>query len=765
MNILRKNLNLIYVLLFMLCSFLFFVNNANAYNAAATGNIGVVCGSDRKENNCGSDFDKLQLVSVAGTVRITVYSKPFNFIRSDNGSNLLQGNQVPIGSTLNFSSSGSASGTWFLDGGSNDSPDMGSGDHRVLDTGRKWSGGGTGSYINVKGPSTSNPSSITGGGSVSCSGETCRANSVGAGSITVTFPGASVSATSFPKYARDNQGKQCGDDGKSDCKSDTESISYGNQIFTYNFNVYQPNRRPVTSCQGVDNINYTNVRVKWSYSDEDGDAQSFARVQVSNLSDPGFSATTGFSAPILNQQVFGSGVRDYTVNNLRHSTTYNYGIRVNDGKDPSSWVNCGTFTTKVNQPPTLNYTSTTNISYNTATANWTYSDPDGDPQIRYDLKVRALGGREDFSTLSNGSRTNAGISGLRPGTTYIPSIRVENGPNGWTGWKDGPSFTTLANNPPNLDQLSCNGVSTGYTSGKANWNYTGTDEPGDVLVLRLRYKKTTESIWTTVNLPGNRAGAQDIANLISGYGYNIEISLNDNRNVHLGDRWKGCGIFTTTEYPDPSVDFNLTSGSTTVAKGGTITIKTGDPISTNWTITNTVGLQDNSCALSTTGVRDIFRENNIGFESSRQNNNVAADKADQTYTINLSCTGKDARIPKSVNASITLVIQSYPLISCSIVNKVVSTESPTAQVEGRIENANSPYIWEIKRYTGVGENYGSPITSTSETQNFTLDYTGLGLGKYKPVIRAKGTGGRTAEKECSEGISNLGNRSIQEVAK
>jgi hypothetical protein len=309
-------------------------------------------------------------------------------------------------------------------------------------------------------------------------------------------------------------------------------------------------------------------------------------------------------------------------------------------------------------------------------------------------------------------------------------------------------------------------VSTGYTTGKANWNYTGTDEPGDLLVFKLRYKKTTESVWSpTVNLPGNRAGAQDIANLISGYGYNIEISLNDNRNVHLGDRWRGCGIFTTTEYPDPSVDFNLKSGSTTVAKGGTITIKTGDPISTNWTITNTVGLQDNSCALSTTGVRDIFKENNLGFGyESRQNNNIASDKADQTYTINLSCIGKDARIPKSVNASITLVIQSYPLISCSIVNKVVSTENPTAQVEGRIENANSPYIWEIKRYTGVGENYGSPITSTSATQNFNLDYTGLGLGKYKPVIRAKGNGGRTAEKECSE-ISNFGNRSIQEVAK
>jgi hypothetical protein len=420
-----------------------------------------------------------------------------------------------------------------------------------------------------------------------------------------------------------------------------------------------------------------------------------------------------------------------------------------------------------NRAPTVSYTSTTDISYNTAKANWSYSDPDGDAQATYAVQVATDPGFGNivFSQVGLGGTTNMAmaVDSLIPGTTYYPRVIVQDTKGAWSAWVNGPSFTTLANNPPNLDQLSCNGVSTGYTSGKVNWDYTGTDEPGDILVFRLRYKKTTESVWTTVNLPTNRAGAQDIANLISGYGYNIEVSLNDNRNVHLGDRWKGCGIFTTTEYPEPSVDFNLRSGSTTVAKGGTLTVKTGDPISTNWTITNTVGLQENSCALSTTGVRDIFRENNIEFESSRQNNNIAADKADQAYTINLSCTGKDARVPKSVNANITLVIQSYPLISCRIVNnKVVSTESPIVQVEGKIENANSPYTWKIKRF--AGENYGSPITGTSTTQNFTLDYNGLGLGKYKPVIRANGLGSRISEKECGE-ISNFANRFIREVAK
>jgi hypothetical protein len=535
-----------------------------------------------------------------------------------------------------------------------------------------------------------------------------------------------------------------------DAKGAWSGWGYGSAFTT-------PNQAPTVSYTYTSDIGYNTARANWSYSDAGGDAQAYYVVQV--------ATDAGFGNIVFSQSLSGNAT-NMAVNSLSSSTTYYPRVAVKDAKGAWSGWSYGSGFTTPNQAPTVSYASTTDISYNTAKANWSYSDPEGDAQATYAVQVATDAGFGNivFSQAGSGGATNMAVNSLIPGTTYYPRVIVQDTKSAWSAWVNGPSFTTLANNPPNLDQLSCNGVSTGYTSGKVNWDYTGTDEPGDVLVFRLRYKKTTESVWTTVNLPTNRAGAQDIANLISGYGYNIEISLNDNRNVHLGDRWKGCGIFTTNEYPEPSVDFNLRSGSTTVAKGGTLTVKTGDPISTNWKITNTDGLNTNSCALSTTGVRDIFRENNIEFESSRQNNNIVADKADQTYTINLSCTGKDARVPKSVNANITLVIQSYPLISCRIVKKVVSTESPIAQVEGTISNANSPYTWQIKRFTGAGENYGSPITSTSTTQNFTLDYTGLGLGKYKPVIRANGLGSRISEKECGE-ISNFGNRSIQEVAK
>jgi hypothetical protein len=423
-----------------------------------------------------------------------------------------------------------------------------------------------------------------------------------------------------------------------------------------------------------------------------------------------------------------------------------------------------------NTPPIVSNCGASNVNYEDGRITWNYSDADGDRQAKAYVQVSTA---SDFSQFNygvnkviNSNATTLDVNGLIPGTRYYFRVKANDGKVDG-GWCNTASFNTPSNNPPNLDRLSCSATSgaTDYTRANINWNYTGTDEPGDVLVFKLRYKKTTESVWNTIALPGNQTGVRNIANLISGYEYDIQVSLNDNRNSNLGDRWKGCGRFTTTEYPEPSVDFNLKSGSTTVAKGETLTIKTGDPISTNWKITNTDGLNPSSCALSTEGVRTIFNESGLGFgPDSRQNNNVEPDKADQTYTINLSCTGKEAKVPRSVNANITLVIQSYPLISCRVVNtKVVTAERPTAEVEGTIGNANPQYTWRIKRT--IGENYGSPITSDSTTQKFTLDYTGLGLGKYNPVIEAKGSLGRTAKKTCPGDITNFGDRSIREVAK
>ena len=428
-----------------------------------------------------------------------------------------------------------------------------------------------------------------------------------------------------------------------------------------------------------------------------------------------------------------------------------------------------TYTIRVqnpNQAPTVSYTGTTGIGYNTATANWSYSDVDGDAQVWSHTQIATDPGFGNIiaSPYQNSSATNMSISELVPGTTYYPRVRVSNAVNGWTGYVNGPAFTTLANNPPNLGEFSCSGAPTGYTSARVNWNYTGSDP--DALELTLKYIKAGDPAWTSVNLPGNRTGAQNIASLIPGETYAVRIEVLDQYNRHLRNNWavawKDCGNVTATPYPEPVVDFNLTGGGNTAGPGGTLTINTGDPIRTNWTITNTDGLQDNSCALSTTGVRSIFNESSLGFgPDSRQNNSLAADPNDQNYVVRLQCAGRTPANPvRNIDRTINVTIRTRPVISCSLPNTVVSAENPTVNIIGNVSNATGPYSWGIRR---EGSGVYTPLGDTGNNITPILDYTGLAFGKYTPWLQVRGSNGRIAEAACA-GVTNLGDRNIREIA-
>jgi hypothetical protein len=432
-------------------------------------------------------------------------------------------------------------------------------------------------------------------------------------------------------------------------------------------------------------------------------------------------------------------------------------------------LNSLTYTIRVqnpNQAPTVSYTGTTGIGYNTATANWSYSDVDGDPQVWSHVQIATDSGFGNIiaSPSQNSSATNMSISGLIPGTTYYPRVRVYNAVNGWTGYVNGPAFTTLANNPPNLGEFSCSGTATGYTSARVNWDYTGSDP--DQLELSLKYIKAGDPAWTSVNLPGNRTGAQNIASLIPGETYAVRIEVLDQYNRHLRNNWavawKDCGNVTATPYPEPVVDFNLTGGGNTAGPGGTLTINTGDSIRTNWTITNTDGLQDNSCALSTTGVRSIFNESSLGFgPDSRQNNSLAADPNDQNYVVRLQCAGRTPANPvRNIDRTINVTIRTRPVISCSIPNTVVSAENPTVNIIGNVSNATGPYSWGIRR---EGSGVYTPLGDTGNNITPILDYTGLAFGKYTPWLQVRASNGRIAEAACT-GVTNLADRNIREIA-
>jgi hypothetical protein len=440
-----------------------------------------------------------------------------------------------------------------------------------------------------------------------------------------------------------------------------------------------------------------------------------------------------------------------------------------------------------NRPPVVSSCGASNVSYNDGRITWNYTDPDGDSQREAHIQVSTTSNFTNpvVNTVRYDNRTTLDIDGLIHGTRYYFQVKVNDGKVD-SVWKNCGSFNTPPNNPPNLDRLSCSATSgeTDYERARLTWDYTGTDEPDDQLVVKARYKRNPEdTIWTTLNLPNNAQGARNINDLISGFKYQVQISLNDNRNSHLGDRWKGCGNVTPPNYPVPTLEqFNISGGNPVRITQYTdnpkrLTLKTGDRVSTNWNIKDSVGLQ--SCSLSTSGGGNLpssvpgqlgeedFRNSlsEIGFNRNINNKTVPTITEDSTYNVNLNCTGRPAKTIRTIDQTINLKVESWPRItSCSIDgNSTVQEGQTSINIKATIGNVNS-YTWKIGKFsTDNNPITGGPSTNLNLSQ--TLDYTGLAFGKYRPwveVARSDNTS-RTDKKDCTGSVSNLGSSNIKEV--
>jgi hypothetical protein len=424
-----------------------------------------------------------------------------------------------------------------------------------------------------------------------------------------------------------------------------------------------------------------------------------------------------------------------------------------------------------NQAHTVNYNGTTNIGYNTATANWTYSDPEGDTQTNSHIQIATDPNFSNiiFNRTQVDSNTSFLINNLNPGTTYYPRVRAKNGPNGWSAWSNGAVFTTQINNPPDLNQLSCSGIGTSYTTGRINWNYTGIDEAGDILILKLRYKKTTDSIWTVVNLPSNKSGIRNINNLVSGFDYEIQVSLNDNRNAYLLDRWKGCGTLTALEYPNPEVKFELSKtqdSNAKVTENGLLTVRSGEQIKLDWAVTNVDGVD--SCNISTDS-DNIFSSNEYsGTLSKVAPSNLDTDK---NYIIRLFCEGKEAKNIRTVDKKINLRVEAYPTVSCQIDGgkKSIGSDDNEVKLIARVGNVRN-YIWKsgadnndkTKNVQSNTRNNNSNPFVVDEF-NINLNYGGIYFGQYQPWVEITKLGtSRTVITTCGT-LTNLGNSTIKEI--
>ncbi|MEX0598768.1 MAG: fibronectin type III domain-containing protein, partial [Candidatus Paceibacterota bacterium] len=405
-----------------------------------------------------------------------------------------------------------------------------------------------------------------------------------------------------------------------------------------------------------------------------------------------------------------------------------------------------------NRPPVVSNCGASNIGYNDGRITWSYTDADGDAQKKAYIQVSRNSAFSDFTygvnVVRNDNRTTLDIDGLILGTKYY--FRVKANDSKIDGaWCNTGSFNTKTNNPPDLNNLTCGATSgsTDYTNTNLSWKYTGIDESDDELVLKARYKRNPEDTdWTVINLPANKEGAKTIQNLISGYLYGVQLSLNDKANDYLGDRWKGCGTVTPPNYPASKVEFSLngdgktvtinkiddTKTSTGLTTNEILEVKTGDRVNTNWNITNAVGVTSDSCKISTTNINtdgkgiasQIFNASSQPFQKQLSGGILPVNPYDQTYAVKLECPGKQAKTIQNLDAAIRLKVLSYPTVSCSIDGKTIVKESDESiNIKANVGNVIG-YSW----IAGVDNNKKDKNTqSGNKTNNPNPDILNLAL--------------------------------------
>jgi hypothetical protein len=322
------------------------------------------------------------------------------------------------------------------------------------------------------------------------------------------------------------------------------------------------------------------------------------------------------------------------------------------------------------------------------------------------------------------------------------------------------------NTPPTV--TSCSLRPTGYNTATASWTYTDREGDPQTQYYISGLIPNSNTSWQTANIQRqSNIPSADISGLVAGGTYNqVQIQVYDGR------AWSQpftCNSITTTEYSEPKYTFRLTGDGKTVNYNDTnktLILKTGDKVSTNWSVDNDTEVGLESCALSTPNFADL---SGSGIPTgSVSNKTVPTIPDDKTYNVNLNCIGKRGYPTRSINQTINLTVESYPVVSCSISRNTTVKEGVTGiNIQAIVGNSNG-YSWEAQVNKGntKNEKSGSKISSPNpDTLNISLDYSGTAFGKYDPWIQvAKQVGGASRSREATCGtVSNLGSSTIREV--
>jgi hypothetical protein len=266
------------------------------------------------------------------------------------------------------------------------------------------------------------------------------------------------------------------------------------------------------------------------------------------------------------------------------STTYFWRVRARDDYEPANWSAFGntppgywTFSTSAaNGLPAAStlgvqgYTASPGVVHVidfTPDLNWTYSDPDGDPQWGYWVKVGTVsGGSNMWERRYNFTFTSVTYAGaaLQRGVDYFFSAAVCDDHN-WSSFSEVLFRLNSIPNPPTTPVTPSDASVIGATLAQTvSWTSGGDPDTGDVITFE--WQVSTDNAFSTIIASGTTASAtSSVFATSSSTTYYWRVRAHDDWETSTwsayGNAPPGCWTFSTSPPSNTPPTISITSPS------------------------------------------------------------------------------------------------------------------------------------------------------------------------------------------------------------
>ena len=252
--------------------------------------------------------------------------------------------------------------------------------------------------------------------------------------------------------------------------------------------------------------------LSWTFTDDDGDTQKGVVIQVG-------SSENAYDKWNFRSENIAENTCSYLGAPLERGHRFYVRVTAIDSfgdQAPWEYGTLGQFT--LNQLPQVENlrvngeVNPTNLTDNSPTFTWGYSDGDGDPQTHYRVRVGTRPGENDIWDSGEVQAENKWAKcpprPLQPGSTYYVRIAVRDGLE-WSTWAEG---RFRMNSPPVLQKLEINGGAN-YTSSRIVTLTVNATDDNMVQTLLTSFDGTSWTEWPysstlALTLPGGDGAKQ-----------------------------------------------------------------------------------------------------------------------------------------------------------------------------------------------------------------------------------------------------------------